>query len=217
MLSGVRARKKWEKWAEIIALSKLPASLPKHQTLLPLPWAACLLHGGTPASYLQGFLMLIRCNYSLLCTSISTLASFDSAVGKILPTGLSSLHEPEISDTYLNFLFAAAGTIPHVFRNRNKLNGIHVFPPPFESGVLNFIHVNLNLTDVLFSGLWTCFGSWVVLFFFLRLHFGGWQVDTRRSGMLPGLNPWLLLLWELPRADWEKRAALSSLNSKHLS
>lgn len=166
MLSGVRARKKWEKWAEIIALSKLPASLPKHQTLLPLPWAVCLLHGGTPASYLQGFLMLIRCNYSLLCTSISTLASFDSAVGKILPTGLSSLHEPEISDTYLNFLFAAAGTIPHVFRNRNKLNGIHVFPAPFESGVLSFIHVNLNLTDVLFSGLWTCFGSWVVLFFF---------------------------------------------------
>lgn len=74
-------------------------------------------------------------------------------MGKSLPTRLSSLHEPEISDTYLNFLFAAAGRFPHVFRNRNKLNRIHVFPPPFESGDLNFMHVNLNLTDELFSGL----------------------------------------------------------------
>lgn len=171
MLSGVRARKKWEKWAEIIARSKLPASLAKHQASLHLPWAVCLLHWGTPASHLQGSLMFILCNYTLLCTSISTLASLDSAVGKILPTRLSSLHEPEISDTYLNFLFAAAGRFPPVFRNRNKLNCIHVLPPPFQSGVLNFIHVNLNLTDELFSGLWTCFGSWVV--FFLRLHFWG--------------------------------------------
>lgn len=109
VLSGVRARKKWGKWAEIIMLSKLPASLPKHQSSLHLPWAVCLLYWGTPASYLQGFLILILYNYSLPSTFISTLASLDSAEGKILHTRLSSLHEPEISDTYLNFLFAAAG------------------------------------------------------------------------------------------------------------
>lgn len=90
-----------------------------------------------------------------------------------------------------------------------------MFPPPFESGVLNFIHVNLNLTDELFSVLELALEA--ELFTFLRLHFLGWQVDTGRSWMLPGLNPWLLLLWELPTADLEKRAALSFFNSKHLS
>lgn len=131
----------------------MPASLAKHQALAPSTLSCVPSTLGHTCLLSSGFLRLTLGNYSLLCTSISTLASLDSAVGKSLPTRLSSLHEPEISDTYLNFLFAAAGRFPHVFRNRNKLNRIHVFPPPFESGELNFMHVNLNLTDELFSGL----------------------------------------------------------------
>lgn len=97
-----------------------------------------------------------------------------------------------------------------VFRNGNKLNCIHVFLPPFEGGVLNFMHVNLNLTDELFSVmdlLWQ-------LGCFLRLHYFG--VDISRCWMLPDLNPWLLLLWELPTPDLGNRVMLFFFNSKHL-
>lgn len=89
-------------------LSRLPAYPPSHGSSSCLTGASVYLpYYITLPSYPRVFLTLDCYNYLIPYTLTSSLTSPDLSWGRdpVHWVGLSSCHEPEISDTYLNFLF----------------------------------------------------------------------------------------------------------------